>query len=71
MANHLSYEVLNNLVEGRRSMHEAPRTQRHLASCGRCRSELEWLERVHGIHRRAPHPSSNRQGSPRGGNFSR
>jgi hypothetical protein len=49
MANHLSYEVLNRLVEGRASVLEEARAQRHLARCGRCRSEREWLERIRGL----------------------
>jgi hypothetical protein len=49
MANHLSYEVLNRLVEGRATVLEEARAQRHLARCGRCRSEREWLERIRGF----------------------
>ena len=49
MANHLSYEVLNRLLEGRASVLEEVRAQRHLARCGRCRSEREWLERIRGF----------------------
>ena len=49
MANHLSYEVLNRLVEGRASALEEARAQRHLGRCGRCRSEREWLQRIHGF----------------------
>lgn len=49
MANHLSYEVLNRLVEGRASVLEEARAKRHLARCGRCRSEREWLERIRGF----------------------
>src|SRR5204862_7323567 len=48
MAHQLSYEVLNRLVEGRASVLEDARAQRHLARCGRCRSEREWLERIRG-----------------------
>jgi hypothetical protein len=51
MANHLSYEVLNRLVEGRAAVLEEVRAQRHLARCGRCRSERDWLERVRGLPR--------------------
>jgi hypothetical protein len=46
MANHLSYEVLNRLLDGRASALEEVRGQRHLARCGRCRSEREWLQRI-------------------------
>jgi hypothetical protein len=46
MANHLSFDVLSRLVERRASAVEEAKAQRHLASCGRCRSELEWLERI-------------------------
>ena len=49
MANHLSYEVLNRLVERRASPLEEARAQRHLARCARCRSEREWLERIRGM----------------------
>ena len=53
MPNHLSYDVLNRLVEDRASSEqEAAIAQRHLARCARCRSEREWLERV----RRASDP---------------
>ena len=46
MATHLSYDVLSRLVEGRASAVEAASAERHLARCGRCRSEREWLERI-------------------------
>ena len=49
MANHLSYEVLNQLVERRASPLEEARALRHLAKCARCRSEREWLERIRGM----------------------
>lgn len=49
MANHLSFDVLSRLVERRASPVEEAKAQRHLASCGRCRSELAWLERIHGL----------------------
>jgi anti-sigma factor RsiW len=49
MANHLTYEVLTRLVEGRASVLEEARAQRHLGKCGRCRSEREWLERIRGL----------------------
>jgi hypothetical protein len=52
MPNHLSYDVLNRLVEDRASTLEEASAQRHLARCGRCRSEREWLDRV----RRASDP---------------
>ena len=55
MANHLSYEVLTRLVEGRASALEEARAQRHLARCGRCRSEREWLERIRGLPRSGLH----------------
>ncbi len=48
MANHLTYEVLNQLVDGRASALEEARAQRHLSRCGRCRSEREWLQRIRG-----------------------
>ena len=46
MANHLSYEVMNRLLEGRAAGLEHERAQRHLVRCGRCRSEREWLQRI-------------------------
>lgn len=46
MANHLSYDLLSGLVEGRTSPVEGAKAQRHLARCPRCRSELAWLERI-------------------------
>ena len=46
MANHLSFDVLSRVVERRASAVEEAKAQRHLASCGRCRSELEWLQRI-------------------------
>jgi hypothetical protein len=49
MTNHLSFEVLNRLVDERETPIEEARTQRHLASCGRCRSELQWLKRIRGV----------------------
>lgn len=52
MANHLSYDVLSRLIENRAADVEAARAERHLASCPRCRSEREWLERI----RKHPHP---------------
>jgi hypothetical protein len=51
MANHLSYDVLSRLVERRASTVEEARAQRHLATCGRCRSEMDWLERIRGALR--------------------
>jgi len=55
MTNHLSYNVLSRLVERRASPVEDLRAQRHLAACGRCRSELAWLERVRGQQPQASH----------------
>ena len=52
MASHLTYDVLNRLIDDRASAIERGRAERHLKGCGRCRSEREWLERV----RKAPHP---------------
>jgi hypothetical protein len=46
MANHLSYDVLMRVVERRSTPVEDIRARRHLARCGRCRSEREWLERI-------------------------
>lgn len=52
MANHLSYDVLSRLVERRAFPVEDAKAQRHLAGCGRCRSELAWLERIRGVPQR-------------------
>jgi len=49
MANHLSFDALSRLVESRGSTNAEPRVRRHLASCARCRSELEWLQRIQGV----------------------
>jgi hypothetical protein len=49
MANHLSYDVLSRLVERRASPVEEVKAQRHLTRCGRCRSELAWLERIRSL----------------------
>ncbi len=46
MANHLSYDILSQLVERPASAVDDAPAQRHLTSCGRCRSELAWLERI-------------------------
>jgi hypothetical protein len=46
MANHLAYEVLMRAVERRLTADEDVRARRHLARCGRCRSERDWLERI-------------------------
>ena len=46
MANHLAYEVLMRVVERRLTADEDVRARRHLARCGRCRSERDWLERI-------------------------
>jgi hypothetical protein len=48
MANHLSFDTLSRLVEGSASTREEPGARRHLTSCARCRSELEWLQRIQG-----------------------
>ena len=52
MATHLSYDVLSRLVERRAGAVDDARAQRHLASCGRCRSELAWLERIRSLPQR-------------------
>jgi hypothetical protein len=49
MASHLSYDVLSRIVERRAAPIEEARAQRHLMSCGRCRSELAWLERIRSL----------------------
>ncbi len=62
MANHLSYDVLSRLVERSASTPEEARAHRPLANCGRCRSELDWLQRIRG----APRPSRNQAWSDGG-----
>jgi hypothetical protein len=52
MAIHLSYDVLSRLVERRAAPVEEARAQRHLLGCGRCRSELAWLERIRSLPQR-------------------
>ena len=49
MANHLSFDMLSRLVESRGSIAEEATARRHLARCARCRSELEWLQRIQGV----------------------
>ena len=46
MTNHLSYDLLSRLAEHRASALEQARAEKHLDHCGRCRSELEWLQRI-------------------------
>ena len=46
MANHLTYDVLSRLVEGRVAPEEEARAGRHLVRCGRCRDEKRWLDRI-------------------------
>lgn len=48
MAYHLSYDALNRLIDNRASVVEEARARRHLTTCGRCRSECEWLARIRG-----------------------
>jgi anti-sigma factor RsiW len=50
MANHLSFDMLNQLVEGRASTVDEAKAKRHLTACPRCRSELEWLRRIQALH---------------------
>ena len=49
MANHLSFNLLSQLAADRASTVEEARAKRHLASCPRCRSELEWLRRIQAL----------------------
>ena len=46
MANHLSFDLLSQLAEHRAPALDQARAERHLETCGRCRSELEWLQRI-------------------------
>ena len=70
MTNHLTYELLSRLAERRASALDEARAERHLENCGRCRSELEWLQRIRSAPR-APdagssgHASSGRASSVR------
>jgi anti-sigma factor RsiW len=71
MANHLSFDMLSRLAETRASTAEELRTRRHLASCARCRSELEWLRRIQGGPGRLGGPERGGpelSGPERGGN---
>ena len=52
MANHLPYDVLSRLAERRATPVEEAKAQRHLDRCGRCRSELAWLERIRSLPER-------------------
>jgi len=54
MANHLKYDLLSRLAEHRASALDEARAERHLESCGRCRSELEWLQRIRVAPRHGP-----------------
>ena len=54
MANHLSFDLLSQLVQHRALPVEEVRARRHLASCGRCRSELEWLQRIQALPAHQP-----------------
>jgi hypothetical protein len=70
MSKHLMFDVLSRMAERNLPPLEDARASRHLARCGRCRSELGWLERIRarpphfgefgsasdmfGIHRRPP-----------------
>ena len=51
MANHLPYDVLSRVVERRATSAEEAKAQRHLVACGRCRSEMAWLERLRDLPR--------------------
>ena len=54
MANHLNYDLLSRLAEHRATALDEARAERHLESCGRCRSELEWLQRIRVAPRNDP-----------------
>jgi hypothetical protein len=43
---HLPYDQISRHLESRLHAGEMPRVLAHLAACGRCRSEVSWLERV-------------------------
>ena len=58
---HLGYERLSRLVDGQLSSLEEARARRHLDSCGRCRSELAWFERI-GRPPRRPEPDEPSSG---------
>ena len=59
MSNHLTYDVLSQLAERRASALDAARAERHLENCGRCRSELEWLQRIRSAPRHGPDSDSS------------
>jgi hypothetical protein len=52
MANHVAYDMLSRLIERRASTREEATAQRHLATCRRCRSEMQWLQRIRVLPRR-------------------
>jgi hypothetical protein len=43
---HLPYEQISRHLQSRLHAGEMPRVLSHLSACGRCRSEVSWLERV-------------------------
>jgi hypothetical protein len=45
-SSHLPYEQISRHLEGRLYPTELPKVRSHLSLCGRCRSEVSWLERV-------------------------
>jgi anti-sigma factor ChrR (cupin superfamily) len=51
---HLPYEQVSRHLEGRLSPTELPKVRSHLLLCGRCRSEVSWLERVREMMRAEP-----------------
>jgi hypothetical protein len=62
MANHLSYDVLSRLAASHASALDEARAEKHLGNCGRCRSELEWLQRIRVGPRPRPGPDTGGPG---------
>jgi hypothetical protein len=65
MANHLNYDLLSRLAEHRASALDEARAERHLENCGRCRSELEWLQRIRIAPRHGHDPDLGSSGPAR------
>jgi hypothetical protein len=46
MTRHLTFDVLSRMAERSLPPLDEAKASRHLARCGRCRSELAWLQRI-------------------------
>jgi hypothetical protein len=49
MAKHVPFNILSRVVLCLATAVEEAAARRHLARCRRCRSEMEWLERLHAV----------------------